>query len=580
MKKRTLLTCGLAAALFAGCSSDDKLTVDDGTVAQGKSGYLALNVSLPTTGNAPRAIGTNDQSDDKYNHGVSAEYAVNTIHLVCYDASGNALQAFRYTGDAWSTPPASATGITTESVLKVQPVKSNVAQILVLVNAPSTLVFEADTEGKLTGKMTYPNITGTAVTTFDGFKNFKFTDDVTGSGSSFFMSNSPLSNGTALTELVQVDPKNTMEEAMVDVRTVNVERATGKVSLAHKANKSSSDPYAPGWNDWEYTLNASGYVKDKVTFNSWMLDITNTVTYPVRHYSIAWENANLVGKNGQRFRGTTTYQGNGNADYNRTYWAEDPNYGDSYTYAEADFTSIKTNTYSGTDLDEALYCKENTFTVQNMEQRQSTRVLLQAQYVPFKNDTWHPESDGTWYRLGNSNTPYNADEINNLISKISGCSGVEIKSTLAATPARVFTADDFDNLTNPSSQVEAINKTLGTITIFAQGICYYVARIQHFGSYYTPWGNEPGGDATTFDQYVNYTKQGDSDALNKAFLGRYGIVRNNWYELELGTVSAPGEPTVPNIPTGTNNSDDELYYYIQANVKIMDWAVRKQSVDL
>lgn len=312
-----------------------------------------------------------------------------------------------------------------------------------------------------------------------------------------------------------------------------------------------------------------------------MLDITNTVTYPVRHYNIAWEKADLEGKNGQRFRGTTTYKGNGNAAYNRTYWAEDPNYGGaSYTYDEADVTSIKTNTYSGKDLAKALYCKENTFSVQNMEQRQSTRVLLQAKYLPFKNDSWAPESDGTWYRLGNSNTPYNAGEINALINNISECSGVTIKSTLAATTARVFTADDFDHLTDAVNQVDAINKTLGTITIFAKGICYYVARIQHFGSYYTPWGTEDGGNATGFGQYINYTKESDSDALNKAFLGRYGIVRNNWYELELGKVSAPGEPTIPNIPTGTNNSDDEEKYYIQANVKIMDWAVRKQSVNL
>ena len=61
------------------------------------------------------------------------------------------------------------------------------------------------------------------------------------------------------------------------------------------------------------------------------------------------------------------------------------------------------------------------------------------------------------------------------------------------------------------------------------------------------------------------------------YLGRYGIVRNNWYELELGKVSAPGSPTVPEL---SDKADDEQKYYLQATVKIMDWAVRKQSVDL
>lgn len=575
MKKRTLLTCGLAAALFAGCSSDDKLTVDDGTVAQGKSGYLALNVSLPTTGNAPRAIGTNDQSDDKYNQGAPAEYAVNTIHLVCYDASGNALQAFKYTGDAWSTPTSPASGITTESVLKVQPVKAEVDQILVLVNAPATLTFETDAEGKLTGKMTYG---GTTASTFTAFKAFKFTDDVTGGGSSFFMSNSPLSNGTALTELVQVDPKNTMEEAMVDVRTVNVERATGKVSLAHKANKQPSDAgYPEGWTDWTYQLGASGYVNDEVTFTGWMLDVTNDVTYPVRHYNKDWEKSALVGQNGQRFKGTTTYKGNGNADYNRTYWAEDPNYG---SYVSAEFTTATGLAFTSNDLAKALYCKENTFDVKNMEQRQSTRVILQAKYKPYKNVSWAPETDGTWYRLGNSNVPYNATEINNLIHQIDGCDLVSLKSNINSTRAKAFTTNELNGLeADPTDQLTAINNALGTITVFSKGLCFYVARIQHFGSFYTPWGTEPGGDATTFDQFVNYTGESHSDALDKAFLGRYGIVRNNWYELELGKVSSPGEPEIPEIPTDVK-SDDELNYYIQANVKIMDWAVRKQSVNL
>lgn len=590
MKKRTLLTCGLAAALFAGCSSDDKLTVDDGTVSNGGSGsgYLALNVSLPTTGNAPRAI-ADDQRDDKYNQGAPNEYAVNSIHLVCYDGSGNALQAFQYTGDAWSTPSASATGITTESVLKVQPVKSGVEQILVLVNAPAGLTFETDGD-KLTGEMTYNS---TTVSTYDEFKNFKFTDDVTGGGSKFYMSNSPLSDGTKLTELVHVVPQNTMEAAMADVRTVNVERAAGKVSLAHQANKSSSDPNYPdnvGWIDWEYTLDASGYVKDKVTFNSWMLDVTNKVTYPVRHYNKTWED--YVGYHDQRFKGTSvTYVGNDKETYYRTYWAEDPNYG---SYIEGDFNKVQLLTqFTANSLSTPLYCNENTFDVYNMQQRQSTRVILKATYKP---NGLTIGSDGNWYRIGNSNKAYNLTQINSLIQNIKSadggatwdCASVELDASTLEAGSNVLDNTNFGTTlhTNPTysaEQVTAINKVLGTVTVYKNCECYYVARIQHFGSYYTPWGIETGWDTSGFTQYYNYTgslPSGKTESdLNKAYLGRYGIVRNNWYELELGEVSAPGEPTIPTASAGTD-PDDEEKYYIQANIKIMDWAVRKQSVNL
>ena len=590
MKKRTLLTCGLAAALFAGCSSDDKLTVDDGTVSNGGSGYLALNVSLPTTGNAPRAIGANNQSDDQYNQGAANEYAVNTIHLVCYDASGKAVQAFEYTGDAWSTPPAPANGITTESVLKVQPVQSDVAQILVLVNAPSTLKFKKNAENKLTGEMAYNS--DTYVSTYDDFKKFKFTDDVTGGGSSFFMSNSPLSDGTKLTELVNVVPQNTMEAAMADMRTVNVERAAGKVSLAHQANKSSSDTNSPGWNEWEYTLDASGYKKDKVTFNSWMLDVTNKVTYPVRHYTKDWE-AYVGYLSKQRFKGTSVYEGNtyaenANGTYYRTYWAEDPNYG---SYIEGDFNKVELLTqFTANSLSTPLYCNENTFDVYNMQQRQSTRVILKATYKPYNLTIG---SDGNWYRIGNSNKAYNLSDINTLIQKIKSadggatwnCASVELDASSLEAGSNELDNTNFGttlDATHGAEQVTAINKVLGTVTVYKNCECYYVARIQHFGSYYTPWGIETGSD-TYFTQYYNYTgslPSGKTESdLNKAYLGRYGIVRNNWYELELGEVSAPGEPTIPTASAGTD-PDDEEKYYIQATVKIMDWAVRKQSVNL
>ena len=126
-----------------------------------------------------------------------------------------------------------------------------------------------------------------------------------------------------------------------------------------------------------------------------------------------------------------------------------------------------------------------------------------------------------------------------------------------------------------TKQLDCVKRTVGKITCFEDGYCYYEVRVQHFGKTYTPWGGEdlaPGTD--TYYDYVSKDSDGDEDMH---YLGRYGIVRNNWYQLELGKVSAPGSPTVPEL---SNKADDEQKYYLQATVKIMDWAVRKQSVDL
>ena len=59
-------------------------------------------------------------------------------------------------------------------------------------------------------------------------------------------------------------------------------------------------------------------------------------------------------------------------------------------------------------------------------------------------------------------------------------------------------------------------------------------------------------------------------------MGRYGVLRNNWYKLTVNSVAAPGSPIVPEIP---NENDDEESYYLQTTVQIMDWAVRGQKLD-
>lgn len=104
------------------------------------------------------------------------------------------------------------------------------------------------------------------------------------------------------------------------------------------------------------------------------------------------------------------------------------------------------------------------------------------------------------------------------------------------------------------------------IATYASGESYYIARIKHFGNELTPWND---GDET----------YGNDDAIqNKKYLGRYGVLRNNWYVLTVNSVSGPGTPDVPTIKPDV--PDDENYRYINVSVKILDWAKRSQNVDL
>ena len=98
------------------------------------------------------------------------------------------------------------------------------------------------------------------------------------------------------------------------------------------------------------------------------------------------------------------------------------------------------------------------------------------------------------------------------------------------------------------------------INTYLRGVTYYIARVKHFGSL-TPWNS---GES-----------YGDN---NDKYLGRYGMLRNNWYELTVGNVYGPGYPGVP--PVDPNQPDDENEKYLSVSVKILSWAKRSDTVDL
>ena len=258
----------------------------------------------------------------------------------------------------------------------------------------------------------------------------------------------------------------------------------------------------------------------------------------------------------------------------RTYWAEDPNYN-----TEEDL--ISAGSINGA-MNEPQYCLENTFDVKRMKSKNSTRVLLQATYTPSGFTAGQ-----NWYRVGEAITAKKAADINSLITAaltnagLSALATVTLNESALAAGKNEINEDILSGLTeaNKNAQIDAIKKALGSITAFIEGKCYYEVRIQHFGKKYTPWGEETGAPSVSGEKLYDYTSFADSElgTMENNYLGRYGIVRNNWYQLELGEIKAPGTPTVPSL---SDKADDEQKYYIQATVRIMDWAVRKQTVDL
>lgn len=421
-------------------------------------------------------------------------------------------------------------------------------------------------------------------------KDKEATNEIANTNNGFYMANAPLFNKNNVTTLVAIDKNKiypTEEQAAKSAATdVYVERGLAKVTLktGTAATGKTDDKGA-------YKVADGAYKDDKVTIENWALDVTNKKTFPIHNvdglttdYTDIWSNtataSTINSANNQRFvdNKATLAQ--------RVYWGKDPNYdkSDLCSTEDADMKALKAefNYVANKDVtaepSKPLYCLENTFNLDNMMQGQTTRVVFKAKYTP-KGFT-----DGdTFYKIGKNTAIWSEADLKQEIeaavaSVVSGAAGKTTvtlnagagKNNITAAGTHYITKDNIAVTgveTISDENIKAINTQLGLketdkvgISTYAGGESYYIARIKHFGDDLTSW------------------KSGSYGKNNLEYLGRYGVLRNNWYELTVNSVSNPGYPSVPEVKPGT--PDDEDNNYINVSVKILKWAKRSQNVDL
>lgn len=568
---------GLAvlAAMTASCSSNNELVNSGNGSGENESGvgYATLSINLPTTS------GTRAAGDPEFKPGDANEYDVKDVTLLIFKEAGSSEDEYTYVekADLGTMAPwvkDGSNGITTAATITAKlssvDLKGNYYALAILNNKDNTNAPKV--------KMPTTNQTYSDWNSENNADGTKFADNTNG----FYMANAPefTAAGEEPTTLVKINNIYATKQAAETnpATTIHVERGLAKVTVAALPTK--------------LTPTGTKYKSDKVDITAWNLDVTNKSTFPIHKtagltspFTTIWSASTDPAPSTGRFVDGT------NTAFKRVYWGVDPNYDKDYTEVsdcKNEFTLLEANAAITGDAATPQYCLENTFDIKHMLQGQTTRVVFKATYTP------HGFNAGdTFYKIGNNTDLWSKTTLveqikakaQEVLGKESATNKVEVDLKAAdnnieenAGTKILKEANVKHNGANVApEEIKAINEKLGLkaatetdpivgIATYASGESYYIARIKHFGNDLTPW-NE--GDLT----------YGDNDATqNNKYLGRYGVLRNNWYELTVHSVSGPGTPDVPTIkPT---DPDDENYKYISVSVKILDWAKRSQSVDL
>lgn len=612
MKKKYLFPLAMAGLLLGACSNDDisESPNGGGTTTSPDEGFVAVSINLPMVSGASFRA-----QNDQFADGMDSEYEVKDAAFLVFE-KGDAeeesqavlLKAYDIS-DLKPWEPQGGNVTTYANMVQEVPALTDIKDkryALVVLNKNGRFTINAD------GSVEFGDTQQKAMT-FGDFLTASAMNvaDMTGDG--FYMANAPISSdaaGTKVTTLVPIEDKikpTKAEAEKVEAADIYVERGMAKVTLAEPRG--------------EMDVTGESYQGDKVTMTAWALDVTNKTSKLVRDVTgiDTWKDY-LVGSATQtRFIGTV-------ADPYRVYWGVDGNYAWSVTASvkggqeltDAQLTEVKEKfnvlednagvTFTQFGPEAPQYCLENTFDTDNQAEYATTRVIFKATYVPGNAD-----KDGTFYQLGTTASIYNTEMLKEKVlesmsdaerrelgifdkhnaakvtlpteeeGKAGGKYAMAEGGTITYTKYERFdtqkdkwevvtkkTYEKEENTGNKrmeegvevaSDYLKSIDRRMGAIKYFKAGESYYKALIKHFGDDLTP-----------------YAISGEQKIYTEAkHLGRYGVLRNNWYELSVTSVSSPGDPEITPIE---DEWDDPKEAFVKIQVNILSWAKRQQNVDL
>lgn len=647
MKKYILSIFAFASAFaFTACTSDDVVNGGSEEIKELGTNWLSIALNTPTeSGVGSRA--ENDEFDDGMAAEYRVRQAVLVLFQKTADTQTEGQYRYfgAYNipvNPQLYTPVNDQITSRAVSAVKIANLQSNI-YALVVANPNGVLEIKGDglhlnADGVnspiITSEKTFADFTGEFAKVTSSHNNLLGNNGQSQEGLSITMCNTPYVNGTAggtqaatgkMLTLTKIDETKLFatEEAAINstVPTAEIflERAVAKVTLSASKTPTS--------------MSGTDDAAHKYTIQGWLLDNTNAHSYLVRNVEGAegmfgYFNQGTTSTNSKyRFVGYRpfSYQAAdpavGTGSMYRYYWAKDPNYSAAGQFNTVQFEDGNSNSVQFLPIDDTKpqYCFENTFDIQHQIWSETTRVLIRAQFNNGATFYTINKDDSKIYGSKEALENYLAGRAIHYMKEMVNADRIVVTQDINAENWRTYFKIEFsvdaatqvvtaiatlttagegivndynkgDGTAEQTAVRTAINEIFSDVRAenqniqrYVDGICYYQARIKHFGDDVTPWNTWEAAAGVTAPSSGSTSTiyPGTEGADMKNYLGRYGLVRNNWYALNVSAVKHIGSPVIPSITPGGDGDtpDDELDSYISIRINIMSWAKRVQNIE-
>lgn len=534
MKLKSIFVSMFALAALASCSNDDEV-VNNLPSEASTGAYLALAINMPQSTPGTRAdTGPGDAP------GTTDEQKA-TSALVVGLLNDNSVAVYELGSAEIGTPGINKGTPTAGDAFQVSP---DLQKIFVVIN-PS-----AATRTQMVGATSVNQIFKVIeedVTEITAANKFMMTTDGS-KGDGAWVTVSP----SIAASDKEADLNAAKEAAIANACEVGVDRVAAKATLT------------------AFVKNANNVVNGDASVDGFLLNTTNKTFLPYAELVTYSKTDAKYRKDGNWAALSMGADGTGaaadafnwlhNAVKNETTGDKEPT---SYTWLAP-----------GT----SEYCHENTMEATAQDYNNTTKMVIKAKFAP----TGVKLGD-SWFRVGGVIMTF--EELNASYAKASETDKLKYSAFLdkLLTSARtkgwtgegktdVVTLDDLNGVANGGYKAATVDSIMSAdpdpvkvnaylIEYFQRSVCYYDINIKH------------------------------DNRLAAKELGRWGMVRNNWYTLAVNKISKPGkpyipDPTDPDITDPTNpdpvnpTPDDQDKAFISVSITVNNWTTWAQGVDL